>query len=158
MVSVVDWKLAELLSWKSCDQHHEVQLDASHWWCTQGSILAPVLFNIFINDLEAGIECKLADDTKLRRVVDTPNGCGAIQGDLNRLKIWADRNLMKFKTGKSQVLHLGGNKPMHQYVLGADQLESSLAEKDLEVLLNTNLDMSQKSALVIRRQQPPGLH
>lgn len=59
---------------------------------------------------------------------------------------------MKFKTEKSQVLHLGRNDPMHQYVLGADQMESILSEKDLEVLLNTSLDMSQKTALVIRRQ------
>ncbi|XP_071657675.1 transcription factor RFX3-like [Patagioenas fasciata] len=75
------------------------------------------------------------DDTKLERVADTSQGCAAIERDLNKMKKWADRNLMKFKKEKHQVLYLGKNNPMHQYRLGADQLESSFAEKDLGVLL-----------------------
>ena len=42
----------------------------------------------------------------------------------------ADGNLMKLK-GKSKVLHMGRNNPVHQYRLGTNQLESNLAEKDL---------------------------
>jgi len=38
---------------------------------------------------------------------------------------------MQFNKGKLKVLHLGKNNPMQQYMLGADKLGSSLAEKDL---------------------------
>ena len=55
----------------------------------QGLVLGLVLFNIFINDLNAGIEfslSKFADDTKLERVSDTPEGCTAIKQNLGRLE------------------------------------------------------------------------
>ena len=100
----------------------------------QGSVPGPTLFNVFVNDPDDGTECtlgKLTGDTKLRGAADAPDGCAAIQRDLDRLEKWADRNLMQFSKGKCKVLHLGRNNPRHQYMLGDAQLENSLEEKDL---------------------------
>lgn len=58
---------------------------------------------------------------------------------------------MKINKGKCQVQPLGRNNPLHQHRLGADQLESSFAEKHLRVLVD-NLKMSQQCALAAKKR------
>ncbi|GAB0191209.1 triadin [Grus japonensis] len=100
----------------------------------QGLVLGLVLFNIFVDDMDSGIECtlsKFADNTKLCGAVDMVEGRDDVQRDLNRLERWARVNCMKFNKAKGKVLHMGQGNPKHNYRLGREWMESSPGEKDL---------------------------
>lgn len=75
-------------------------------------------------------------------VGSTPEGCAAIQRDMNRLEKWTNRNLIKLDKEKCKVLHLERNNLRHQYMLEATWLEGSLAENDIMVLVDTELNVS----------------
>ena len=85
----------------------------------QGSILGPLLFLVYINDIVKDIGSNInlfADDTCLSVVVNNPNVAGnLLQSDIDKVSLWANRWLVSFNTQKSEYLifSLKRNKPSH---------------------------------------------
>ncbi|PKU49461.1 rna-directed dna polymerase from mobile element jockey-like [Limosa lapponica baueri] len=96
--------------------------------------------------LDDGIRCILmnfADNTKLSGEVDTFEGRPTLQQDLHRLEEWASENLTKINKDKCKVLYLGKHNPGVQHRLGSTWLGSNSVERDLGVLVDNKLNMSE---------------
>jgi hypothetical protein len=109
----------------------------------QGSILGPVLFTIFINDLPDSIEskCKIfADDTK---IYGSPKESDKMQNDLSKLQQWSDQWNLYFNVSKCKVMHIGKNNPGKDYTMtleGTERvIETCESEKDLGVTFDSSL-------------------
>ena len=86
----------------------------------QGSVLGPVLFLVFIDDLEEGVMSgvlKFADDTKILRRVDSDEDREALQRDLDRLVRWSEVWQMKFNVDKCKMMHIGRGNLGGRYVM-----------------------------------------
>jgi len=111
----------------------------------QGSVLGPVLFLIFIDDIDEGLRSsilKFADDTKIYGVVNSWEDRERLQKDLNRLVEWASRWQMKFNEEKCNVMHLGRENMGWNYVMNGKRLKVVEEEKDLGVLLTRDMKVS----------------
>ena len=76
----------------------------------QGSVLGPLLFVIFINDLPESVTFNVfffADDTKIYRVIKSDADQACLQADLNNLNEWSERWLLKFHPATCKHMHVG---------------------------------------------------
>ena len=111
----------------------------------QGSVLGPLLFVIYINDLPDQVKSEIflfADDTKIFKEVSDINDSIDIQKDIEPLEKWADKWLLKFHPDKCHVLTLGkfaNIKHAHRYTLEGEELDHVFEEKDLGVLIDSDL-------------------
>lgn len=110
---------------------------------TQDSVLGPSLFNIFINDLDRGLE----DILSLWTAVNWEELLNPSRRDLDKLD---GRATVCFNMSKCWILHIGQNSSRYMYRLEDERLESSITESDLRVLVGGKLSLSQQCALAAK--------
>ena len=108
----------------------------------QGSVLGPVLFLVYINDLVNQLECPVllfADDAKIYKEIISAESHQAMQRDLVKLEEWSLKWLLKFNPDKCTTMHLGHGNPKYVYQMDSKDLKESNVEKDLGVYISSDL-------------------
>ena len=150
--SITDW----IEQWLT-DRRQRVVVDGevSTWKSVlsgvpQGSVLGPILFLIYINDLDDSITSnvlKFADDTKLFRKVNTDGDKQHLQNDLDRLVKWSEKWQMLFNFGKCKCLHTGHGNLNVNYKMGDTVMGTTVKEKDLGVTISADVKVSEQCGI-----------
>ena len=120
----------------------------------QGSVLGPLLFSIFINDLPSVVQSELvlfADDAKIYRTIQSDDDYLQLQQDLDNLFLWSCEWQLCFNVDKCKVLHIGSNQHYRQYRLGGDFITVSDAEKDLGILIDNKLAFHKQCSTAVNK-------
>ena len=110
----------------------------------QGSVIGPVLFLAYINDLPNGLTSDIrlfADDTVLCREVKSISDAADLQADLHKLEEWSNKWLLRFHPDKCQVLRVsrGRRTITHHYTLFGTKLQDTESIKYLGVNITSDL-------------------
>ena len=149
--SIINW----IEQWLT-DRRQRVVVDGelSSWksflsGVSQGSVLGPILFLVYINDLEEGVTGKIlkfADDTKLFTKIKEIGDKQNLQDDIDKLVKWSEKWQMLFNFGKCKCLHIGRGNTSMTYEMGGTILSTciTMKENDLGVTMNTNMKVSEQ--------------
>ena len=147
----------KLLNWLQSfltDRMQQVVVgEGASGWCKvtsgvpQGSVLGPVLFTIYVNDLPGQTISSMkmfADDAKLYRPISSPADSQTLQHDLKKLEQWSDSWLLRFNASKCKIMHLGATNTKEDYYMRDNhgqerKLEETVLEKDLGIYVSNTL-------------------
>ena len=106
----------------------------------QGSVLGPILFLIYRNDLEDNMSSKIlkfAHDTKQ-----------SLQDDLDKLLVkWSEKWQMLLNFGKCKCIHIGYGNMDEEYKMGDAVLGRTTQEKDLGVTFSADMKVSEQCGI-----------
>ena len=152
----------QLVRWTESYLHNRVQQVSVNSVCSewikvtsgvpQGSVLGPVLFLAFINDMPGTVENSIrlfADDTKLyRAVTSADNDRKSLQRDIDTLDAWSQKWMLKFHPDKCKIMRIGQRHREHTYSMKTSdgqttEIKKTTAEKDLGVTIDNRLTFSE---------------
>ncbi len=157
---VLSWIAAFLTNRRQCVN---VNGTASDWTevvsgVPQGSVIGPVLFIIFINDMPNNIQnfiALFADDAKLYGKSSSSMDRNSLQEDLSTLQQWSDKWQLSFNTDKCNTLYLGKNNVKQSYSMVSNSsvqaLHETTCEKDLGILVDNTLSFDKHICEAIKR-------
>ena len=115
----------------------------------QGSILGPLLFLIYVNDLSDAANHSIvpmfADDSKCYREITKLQDRKLLQNDLDSLQLWSNTWDFNFNTQKCSVMHFSRKKCLvtfHEYYLNQQRIRSTVSQCDLGILVSDDLKWS----------------
>ena len=151
-LGIVDEIYCWIEDWLKDRKQRVILLGANSDWIgvksgvPQGSVLGPLLFLIYINDIDEGVASgllKFADDTKIFGVVANNEDIKKLQGDLINLCRWSKDWLMLFNVEKCKVMHIGYNNKKVKY-------EMVDKEKDLGVIMQNDLKWNSQCTKAVK--------
>ena len=120
----------------------------------QGSVLGPLLFVIFINNMPDVVKdniCKLfADDCKLYGIINSDID-QRLQKDLSNLENWSNVWDLPFNATKCKVMHFGRGNPHLVYTMNGCTLEVTTQERDLGVIIDNELKFHVHTAAAVKK-------
>ena len=119
----------------------------------QGSILGPLLFLIYVNDMPEVVKSTakmFADDTKVYKKIKVVDDCKVLQDDLNNLSVWSKKWLLNFNETKCVVLKIK-HSILYMYTLNGHVLDQVSNQKDLGITISDTLKPNEHIANIVKR-------
>ena len=120
----------------------------------QGSVLGPVLFLVFINDLPGVVRSSarlFADDTKMYRKVSSIQESGILQNDIRLLEEWSVNWQLPFNKEKCKLMHIGNCNLKFEYQMGEANITAVDKERDLGIIIDDGLKFHEQTAAAVCR-------
>ncbi len=118
-----------------------------------GSVLGPVLFLIYINNLDDGLACKVSkfpDDTIIASMVISTLDKEFLQKYLGKLINWAHDWQIKFNVETCEVMHIGINNENVKYLMNGMELSVTNTETGLGVMISDDLKLCNQCSKVVK--------
>ena len=120
----------------------------------KGSVLGPILFQIYVNDIDEGLTCKkskFADDTEITSTITTTADKLQSQSNFDTLVSWSKKWQIKFNVDACKVLHIGNNDKFTKYTMNGFELSKVNYEKDLRVTISNDLKPDKHCSDIVKK-------